>query len=236
MSPLQKQKPVTINLSKAAKYYKEESHQLAAWNWLESVLTDDQLDEFADLYRAGPANPTDEIITPEIMQQLTGYSVSKFDATFCGDFNKLLMMTGFAKHKPAMCMLIANLSHETGNYRWMKEIADGTAYNNRSDLGNGPNDGAKYKGAGVLMLTGKFNYTRLAAELHDPLIVERGCDYVAEQYPFRSALTWIKDNDLLGICLGQGFDACCYRINGGWNGKKDRDTKWETCKKVFNRH
>ena len=159
MNPLPKKKPVTINLSKAAKYYKEESHQLAAWNWLESVLTD-------------------EIITPEIMQQLTGYSVSKFDATFCGDFNKLLMMTDFAKHKPAMCMLIANLMHESGNFRWMKEIADGTAYNNRSDLGNGPNDGAKYKGAGVLMLTGKFNYTRLAAELHDPLIVERGCDYV----------------------------------------------------------
>ena len=49
---------MTINLSKAAKYYKEEPHQLAAWNWLESVLTDDQIDEFAELYRAGPANPT----------------------------------------------------------------------------------------------------------------------------------------------------------------------------------
>ena len=43
------------------------------------------------------------------------------------------MVTGFAEHKTAMCMLIANFSHETGNYRWMKEIADGTAYNNRSE-------------------------------------------------------------------------------------------------------
>ena len=57
---------MTINLSKAAKYYKEESHQLAAWNWLESILSDEQLDEFADLYRAGPANPPEEIITPYI--------------------------------------------------------------------------------------------------------------------------------------------------------------------------
>ena len=152
---------------------------------------------------------------------------------FCGDFNKLLMMTGFDQHKDAMCMLIANLSHETGNYRWMKEIADGTAYNNRSDLGNGPNDGPKYKGAGVLMLTGKYNYTRAAAELQDPLIVERGCDYVADHYPFRSALCWIKDNDLLGICLGKGFDDCCYRINGGWNGYEDRKEKYEITKKVF---
>jgi predicted chitinase len=224
---------MTINLSRAAKYYKEESHQIAAWNWLESILSDDQLDEFAELYRAGPANPSGNIITPEIMQQLTGYQASKFDATFCGDFNKLLLMTGFDQHKDAMCMLIANLSHETGNYRWMKEIADGTAYNNRSDLGNGPNDGPKYKGAGVLMLTGKYNYTRAAAELQDPLIVERGCDYVADHYPFRSALCWIKDNDLLGICLGKGFDECCYRINGGFNGYEDRKEKYEITKKVF---
>ena len=224
---------MTINLNKAAKYYKEESHQVAAWNWLESILSDEQLDEFAELYRAGPANPSGNIITPQIMQQLTGYVASKFDATFCGDFNKLLMMTGFDKHKDAMCMLIANFSHETGNYRWMKEIADGTAYNNRSDLGNGPNDGPKYKGAGVLMLTGKYNYTRAAAELHDPLIVERGCDYVADHYPFRSALCWLKNNDLLGVCLGQGFDACCVRINGGYNGYEDRLRYYRICQNVM---
>ena len=225
---------MTINLSKAAKWYKEESHQLAAWNWLESQLSDDQLDEFASMYRAGPANPTGRIITPDVMQQLTGYPASKFDETFCGDFNKLLMATKFDEHPGCVAMLTANLMHETGNFKWMKEIADGTAYNNRADLGNGPYDGPKYKGAGVLMLTGKYNYTRLAAELQDPLIVERGCDYVADHYPFRSALTWIKDNDLLYVCLSKGFDECCYRINGGWNGYEDRLEKYKICKKVFN--
>ena len=76
---------MTINLSKAAKYYKEESHQLAAWNFLESQLPDELLDEFADLYRAGPANPTTKIITPQIMQQLTGNPYTSFDDTFCTD-------------------------------------------------------------------------------------------------------------------------------------------------------
>ena len=225
---------MTINLSKAAKYYKEESHQLAAWNWLETQLSDETLDEFADLYRAGPANPSGNIITPQIMQQLTGYPASSFDATFCGDFNKLLMTTKFDQHMECTAMLTANLMHETGNFRWMKEIADGWAYENRTDLGNtSPGDGPKYKGTGVLMLTGKYNYTRLAEELHDDLIVERGCDYVADQYPFRSALTWIKDNDLLNVCLTKGFDECCYRINGGWNGYDDRLAKYEICKQVF---
>ena len=192
-----------------------------------------RLDEFAEIYRAGPANPSTKIITPQICQQLTGYIASEFDDTFCGDFNKLLMASGFDKHTEAMCMLIANLLHETGNFRWMSELADGTAYNNRSDLGNGPNDGPKYKGAGVLMLTGKYNYARAAEELHDPLILERGCEYVTDHYPFRSALTWIKDNDLLNVCITKGFDECCYRINGGWNGYDDRLKKYGITKNVF---
>ena len=41
--------------------------------------------------------------------------------------------------------------------------------NNRTDLGNtSPGDGPKYKGAGVLMLTGKYNYTKAAAETTRP--------------------------------------------------------------------
>ena len=43
---------MTIKLTDAAKYYKELSHQLAAWNWLQEQLTKEQLDEFADLYRS----------------------------------------------------------------------------------------------------------------------------------------------------------------------------------------
>ena len=225
---------MTINLNNAAKYYKELPHQIAAWNFLESKIPEDILDEFADLYRAAPANPSKSIITPEVMQQLTGHSADKFDATFCTDFNKLLMASGFDKHIDCVAMLTANLMHETGNFVWMKEIADGWAYEGRADLGNTePGDGPKYKGSGVLMLTGRYNYSRCAEKLHDPKILERGCDYVADQYPFRSALGWIEDNDLLNICLHQGFDACCYRINGGYNGYDDRLAKYQICKKVF---
>jgi len=225
---------VTINLNKAAKYYKELPHQIAAWNFLESKISDEILDEFADIYRGGPANPSGKVITPQICQQLTGYAATKFDDTFCGDFNKLLMTTGFDKHPEAMCMLIANLLHETGNFRWMKEIASGEAYEFRADLGNTePGDGPKYKGTGVLMLTGRYNYSRAAEALQDPLILERGCDYTCDHYPFRSALTWIQDNNLLNICLTKGFDECCYRINGGWNGYDDRVKKYQITKNVF---
>jgi len=225
---------MTINLNNAAKYYKELPHQIAAFNFLESKIPEDALDEFAELYRAGPADPAKNIITPQVMQQLTGYAADRFDATFCGDFNKLLMATGFDKFDFAVAMLTANLMHETNNFIWLKELADGWAYEGRTDLGNTqPGDGPKFKGAGVLQLTGRYNYERCAEKLHDPKIVERGCDYVADQYPFRSAISWIEDNKLLDVCIHQGFDQCCYRINGGWNGYDDRLAKYKICKKVF---
>ena len=125
-----------IQLTDAAKYY-QKNHKVAAWNYLQSELSDEQLDEFASIYRAGPPAPNQSgIITPQVMRELTGYSASKFDRAFCDDFNKLLQISGFDKHKKEMCMLTANLMHETGNFKWMSELADGWAYENRLDLGN----------------------------------------------------------------------------------------------------
>ena len=101
----------------------------------------------------------------------------------------------------------------------MKRSLRRVAYN-ITDLGNGPNDGPKYKGAGVLQLTGKYNYQKLADGIHDPKVMD-GVDYVSDTYPFTSARIWIIENDLLNVCSAS-FDACCVRINGGWNGYDDR--------------
>jgi len=44
----------TIKLAEAAKHYKELPHQIAAWNALQGTLTQDQLADFGELYRAAP--------------------------------------------------------------------------------------------------------------------------------------------------------------------------------------
>jgi putative chitinase len=145
----------------------------------------------------------------------------------------MLEETGFINDMEATCMLLANILHETGNMRWLKELASGEAYEGRSDLGNvSPGDGPRYKGAGVLQLTGKYNYSRLSKALKDPKVME-GCDYVASTYPFRSAVPWIRENSLLTIARTQGFEAVCVRINGGHNGWSDRLAKYQTCKSVI---
>ena len=182
-------------------------------------------------YREQPPKP-DGYFTAAMFEELTGYAANKFPQSFCDDCNQLFQDTGFAEHLNASQMLMANLMHETGNFRWLKELANGEAYNNRSDLGNGPNDGPIYKGAGVLMLTGKHNYSRFADDIDDPRVME-GVDYVADVYPFRSATTWISENGLLNLAKRGEFEAVCVRINGGYNGYADRCAKYAICQDVM---
>ena len=231
-----------IKLKDAAKFYGEEPHQTKAWDWLEGKLTGPQLEGFQKMYRnevgerlpskpEAQPEPTDGICTPDLMNRLTGYPASSFDSVFCNDCNRLFKDTGFDQHLDAMQMLMANMMHETCNFIYMQEIASGDAYHYRSDLGNrGPDDGTRYKGAGVLQLTGRYNYQRLADGINDQKVMD-GVDYVANTYPFTSAQIWIKENDLLNVCLNQGFDSCCTRINGGWNGYDDRLAKYKICQR-----
>ena len=54
------------------------------------------------------------------------------------------------------------LLHESGGGRRMEELL-GWAYEGRSDLGNTqPGDGPKYKGAGYIQLTGRYNYQKFS--------------------------------------------------------------------------
>jgi len=222
------------------KYYAGEEHQSAAIDLLYEDLQHtccEHLNEdspWVKTYRTKakpPAgNPVNGIITPFLMEQLTGHKASSFDKIFIDDCNRLFADTGFDKHLEPMQMLMANMMHETCNFVYMKEIASGADYSGRTDLGNtSPGDGEKYKGAGVLQLTGKYNYSRLAEGINDPKVMD-GVDYVSNTYPFTSARIWIEENDLLNVCLTEGFDACCHKINGGWNGYEDRLTKYCECR------
>ena len=187
-----------------------------------------------------PPPPVNGYFTPLLMEQLTGYKYYLFDDVFINDLNEMMKVTRFDQHRDAMCMLYANLAHESLNFKYMKEIDPGHYLNNRLDLGNRlPNDGPRFRGCGPLQVTGRasfeafYRWLKDTKGIDDSAIVEIGTEYVAQKYPFQIAVSWIERNDLLNICLTQGFEACCVRINGGYNGWKDRLEKWDHAKQFI---
>lgn len=61
---------------------------------------------------------------------------------------------------------IAQMSHESGGFRYMTELASGRAYEGRGDLGNTHmGDGMRFKGRSPVQITGRTNYTLCGAAL-----------------------------------------------------------------------
>lgn len=55
--------------------------------------------------------------------------------------------------------ILATARHESGNFVYYEEIASGSAYEGRDDLGNTqPGDGIRFKGRGLVQVTGRRNY------------------------------------------------------------------------------
>lgn len=120
---------------------------------------------------------------------------------------------------------IAQIGHESGELRYREEIASGAAYEGRRDLGNTqPGDGRRYKGRGLIQLTGRANYAEysktsgldvdVVAEPARVATDDRLCVDVAGWYWSRREINALADRDDL--------EAVTRRINGGLNGLADR--------------
>lgn len=117
---------------------------------------------------------------------------------------------------------MAQLAHESAEYRYMEEIANGSAYEGRADLGNTqPGDGRTYKGHGPIQITGRANHEAcgyalgLDLILHPRLICEPG-------YGTASACWFWNSRKLSKIADRDWFATITKTINGGVNGWMDR--------------
>ncbi len=213
----------TIELVDAARYFKGLPHQIDAWNWLQQQLTPEQLDGFATRFRTAPATESlPPLVSQDQCQAIFGRVITPQQ---WNDLNNCLHR--FEIDTPERIrQFMAQIAHESGGLRWLKELDDGTAYEGRRDLGNTqPGDGPRFKGAGALQLTGRDNYEQFAKFIGDPKVME-GCDYVADTYPFTSAGFWWHNNRMNALVdAGASCREVSSRVNGRdpANGLDDRE-------------
>jgi predicted chitinase len=134
--------------------------------------------------------------------------------------------------KPRIRHFIAQCSHESGGGRWMKELDSGAAYEGRTDLGNTQKgDGPKYKGAGFIQVTGRYNYQKFADFIGDQKVMD-GVDYVSKNYPFTVSGYWWMQNKMNSLCdSGATCRQISARVNGRdpANGLSEREMYYKRC-------
>lgn len=96
-------------------------------------------------------------------------------------------------------------------------------YANRIGNGNeASGDGFRYKGRGVIQLTGKHNYYMFAQSINDMSIVEKPELLETNKYALLSALWFWSNNSLNNIADTGDFRRLTKRINGGYIGIEHR--------------
>jgi putative chitinase len=122
---------------------------------------------------------------------------------------------------------LAQIAHESGQFRYWEELASGKAYEGRSDLGNThEGDGPRYKGRGPIQVTGRTNYQNAGGALG--LDLEAHPELAATpEVGFRIAGWFWTTHGLNELADKKDFDRITRRINGGLNGKADRDAYYQ---------
>ena len=176
------------------------------------------------------------MLTPSQLRQIMPSLAEARVATFLPPLNQA--MQRFAVNSVLRAAaFVAQLAHESGEFKWMEELWGPTAaqrrYEGRADLGNmQPGDGKRFTGRGPIQITGRANYKKYGSLLGVDLIAspERAA---SPDIAFLVAGLYWASNHLNELADGEQFVAITKRINGGTNGLSDRQMYYERAKRAL---
>ena len=132
---------------------------------------------------------------------------------------------------------IAQVGHESGQLRYVREIWGPTqqqaGYEGRADLGNTvKGDGSRYRGRGLIQVTGRANYAACGEALGLDLINKPELLELPQHAAMSAAWFWSTKG--LNTLADQGqFAKITRRINGGLTGQADRQALYDKALKVL---
>jgi putative chitinase len=143
-----------------------------------------------------------------------------------------------------MAAFLAQIGHESGSLRYVRELASGEAYEGRKDLGNTqPGDGRRYRGRGLIQVTGRSNYRQTAQRMQAlgaPDFEDFPEALEEPRWAAWSAADWWHAHGCSGLADVGEFIAIGRLINRGnaastkpANGEDDRLARWERARQAL---
>ncbi len=124
-----------------------------------------------------------------------------------------------------MAHFFAQVGHESLSFVYTQELASGEAYEGREDLGNTQEgDGVRFKGRGLIQLTGRANYKSYGEHISVDLLKEGNETLVSSTPEYAVGVSlWFWDSRKLNRYADEDdIRQVTRRVNGGYNGLDDR--------------
>ncbi|ROM57869.1 lysozyme [Pseudomonas poae] len=161
---------------------------------------------------------------------------------FISALNRAMMRFHIDSPKRTAAFL-AQTGHESAQLRYVRELG-GDQYLSKYDtgslaarLGNTPEadgDGQKYRGRGLIQITGRRNYQACSQALFgDDRLLQQPELLEQPQWACESAAWFWQNNGLNELADKNQFTTITQRINGGLNGMEDRLQLWARAKAVL---
>ncbi len=170
---------------------------------------------------------------PETLAAIAGRAVNdnmRSQARALRDFGP-----GFGLDRPhRLAHLIAQIGHESGGFRYDRELWGPTRaqarYDTRTDLGNTPErdgDGKRFRGRGPIQITGRGNYRRFTrwARAMNAAAPDFEADpdaVLTNPWEGLAAIWFWSTHNLNALADANDIEAITRAINGGVNGLTDR--------------